>query len=52
MRAHEGVLEDGDIEHGKPNDKVKDLILIEGLERSMGDVIDLVCEKLACTVQV
>lgn len=46
------MLEGGDLEHGKPTDKVQGLVLVEGLEKSMGDVIDLVCEKLVETVQV
>ena len=46
VRAHTDMLEGGDIEHGQPNGKVGDLVLIESLSQSMGDVLDLVCSKL------
>ena len=51
VRAHEGMLEGGDVEHGRPTEKVRDLVLIEGLEKSMDEVIDVVCEKLVQTVK-
>ena len=51
VRAHSEMLEGGDVEHGRPTSKVKDLVLIEGLEKSMDDVIDLVCDRLARAVK-
>lgn len=50
VRAHKGVLEGGDVEHGKPTNKVKDLILVEGLDQSLGEVVDLICGRLVKTV--
>lgn len=51
VRAHKDLLEGGDLEHGKASEKVKDLILVEGLEQTMGEVVDRVCEQLVRTVQ-
>ena len=51
MRAHEDMLEGGDVENGKSSGKVKDLILIDGLKQSMGEVVDLVCQQLVQTVE-
>jgi nicotinamide/nicotinate riboside kinase len=51
VRAHTDMLEGGDIEHGRPTEKVKDLVLIEGLENSMDEVIDLVCDRLMHTAK-
>ncbi|EKM54169.1 uncharacterized protein PHACADRAFT_185131 [Phanerochaete carnosa HHB-10118-sp] len=51
VHAHQDMLERGDVEHGRPTGKVADLVLIEGLEKSMGDVIELVCARLAQAVQ-
>ncbi|KAI9066583.1 Flavocytochrome c [Trametes sanguinea] len=44
--AHKDMLENGDVEHGKPNGKVPGLILLEGLELSMTDMVDRVCGVL------
>lgn len=46
VAAHEGILENGDIEHGKSNGKVQDLEIIEGLEKSMEEMVEFVSEKL------
>ena len=46
VNAHKGMLEGGDVEEGKSNGTVKDLVLIESLSQSMSDVLDLVCGKL------
>ena len=51
VRAHTDMLQDGDLEHGRPTEKVNNLILIEGLEKSMGEVVELVCERLVENVQ-
>ncbi|KAI1796368.1 P-loop containing nucleoside triphosphate hydrolase protein [Ganoderma leucocontextum] len=47
VAAHEPMFEDGDIEHGKPNGKVPELVLFDGLELSMGSMVDRVCSVLA-----
>ena len=46
VEAHEGMLENGDVEHGKPNGKVPGLLLLEGLELSMSDMVDRACGVL------
>ncbi len=46
VAAHEPILEDGDIEHGKPNGKVPGLLLFDGLELSMGEMVERVCGVL------
>ncbi|KAI8992868.1 P-loop containing nucleoside triphosphate hydrolase protein [Trametes punicea] len=46
VEAHQGILENGDVEHGKPNGKVPGLVLLEGLELSMTDMVDRVCGVL------
>lgn len=46
VAAHEEMLEGGDIEHGKPTDKVPGLILIEALEVSMSKMVEQVCARL------
>lgn len=43
--AHEAVFENGNFENGKPNGSVKGLVLIESVQQSIGDVVDLVCER-------
>lgn len=45
------MLEGGDLEHGRPTDKVPDMILVEGPEKTMSEVVDVVCERLVETVQ-
>ncbi|KAI0769632.1 P-loop containing nucleoside triphosphate hydrolase protein [Trametes elegans] len=46
VAAHESILENGDVEHGKPNGKVPGLILLDGLELSMSNMVDRVCGVL------
>ncbi|KAJ3490933.1 hypothetical protein NLI96_g1063 [Meripilus lineatus] len=48
--AHVDMLENSDIERGKSNGKVAGLIVIEGLELSMGEMVNLVCERLVKVV--
>ena len=52
VRAHANMLEGGDVEQGKPNGKIKDLVFIEGLSQSIGDVLDLVCKRLVQTAEI
>ena len=51
VEAHEHIFENGEIERGSPSGKVKDLILIEGMEKSMAETIELVCSRLAEVAQ-
>lgn len=45
--AHSDLFEDGDIEHGKPTgQKVKNLVLVEGLEIEMSDMVEKCCNIL------
>ncbi len=46
VHAHEGIVENGDVELGKPNGNVEGLILVDGLQQSMSDVVNSVCERL------
>ena len=46
VEAHEGILENGDVEHGKPNGKVEGLLLFDGLELSMTEMVERVCGVL------
>ncbi|KAI0823324.1 P-loop containing nucleoside triphosphate hydrolase protein [Trametes gibbosa] len=47
VEAHAGIVEKGDVEHGKPNGTVSGLVLLDGLELSMGKMVDQVCGVLA-----
>ena len=51
VAAHEQILENGDVEHGKPNGRVRGLLLIEGLEMSMTEMVDRVCNVLETGVR-
>ncbi|TFK89469.1 P-loop containing nucleoside triphosphate hydrolase protein [Polyporus arcularius HHB13444] len=46
VEAHEGIVENGDVEHGKSNGKVAGLLLFDGLELSMSEMVSRVCEVL------
>ncbi|EKM80775.1 hypothetical protein AGABI1DRAFT_105715 [Agaricus bisporus var. burnettii JB137-S8] len=46
LEAHREAFVDGDVEHGRPNDKVKDLILLETLEMGMGEAVERCCRVL------
>ncbi|EIW62856.1 P-loop containing nucleoside triphosphate hydrolase protein [Trametes versicolor FP-101664 SS1] len=46
VEAHEGIVENGDVERGQPNGKVAGLILLDGLDLSMSDMVDRVCGVL------
>ena len=46
VKAHSAMLDGDDMDRARPSGKVKDLVLIEGLEQSMGETIEVVCEKL------
>ena len=44
--AHREMFIGEDIERGELTDKVRDALVIESLERSMDDVVDVCCEAL------
>ncbi|KAJ3511279.1 hypothetical protein NLJ89_g4196 [Agrocybe chaxingu] len=46
LEAHEEVFENGDVENGKPTEKVKDLILLESLDISMTEAVERCCAVL------
>lgn len=50
VNAHKDILENGDVELGKSNGKVADLEIIEGLEKTMDETVEFVCEKLLTIV--
>lgn len=43
VEAHEGVFENGDVEHGKPTNKVERLVLLESLETTMTEAVERCC---------
>lgn len=51
VKAHKDLIEGGELEHGQPSGKVKDLILVDGMDQSIGEVVDRVCEQLVKAVQ-
>lgn len=45
LDAHKGVFTNDDVEHGRPReDMVPDLLLIDGLEHTMDDIISTCCK--------
>ncbi|KAF8479469.1 P-loop containing nucleoside triphosphate hydrolase protein, partial [Gautieria morchelliformis] len=46
FRAHTDLFEGGDVEHGKPTDKVPELLLFEGLQTNMESTLTVVMEKV------
>lgn len=46
LEAHREAFVDGDVEHGRPNDKVEGLVLLETLEMGMGEAVDRCCRVL------
>lgn len=46
VAAHKDIVENGDVEHGQANERVKGLLIIEGLEMSMSDAVEQVCSRL------
>jgi nicotinamide/nicotinate riboside kinase len=46
FRAHSDLFEGGDVEHGKPTDKVPELLLFDGSQINMGSMLTVVMEKV------
>ena len=46
VEAHAGMLENGDVEHGQSNGTVAGLLLFDGLELSMSEMVERVCTVL------
>ncbi|RPD63818.1 P-loop containing nucleoside triphosphate hydrolase protein [Lentinus tigrinus ALCF2SS1-6] len=46
VEAHAGMLENGDVERGKSNGRVEGLVLFDGLELSMSEMVGRVCAVL------
>ncbi|KAF8973193.1 P-loop containing nucleoside triphosphate hydrolase protein [Flammula alnicola] len=46
VEANKDIFENGDVEHGKPTNKVGGLILIESLDISMSDAVERCCEVI------
>jgi nicotinamide/nicotinate riboside kinase len=47
LEAHSQIFEGGDVEKGQPTgQKVRDLVLIEGLAMEMSDVVEKCCKVL------
>ncbi|KAF9564775.1 P-loop containing nucleoside triphosphate hydrolase protein [Agrocybe pediades] len=43
VEAHRDAFENGDVEHGKPTNKVENLILLESLDISMTEAVERCC---------
>ena len=52
VAAHMHMVEGGDVEHGRPNGSVPELILIEGQELSMTEMVQQVCARLEGQAQL
>jgi nicotinamide/nicotinate riboside kinase len=46
VEAHKDVFENGDVEHGKPTNKVEGLVLLESLNISMNEAVERCCEVI------
>jgi hypothetical protein len=46
LDAHYEMFEDGDVERGRPGNKVQGLVLLESLEMEMVDAVETCCEVL------
>ncbi len=46
VRAHEKILEGGDVENGAPNGNVERLLLLQANEMSMTEVFNQACTAL------
>ncbi|KAF8906472.1 P-loop containing nucleoside triphosphate hydrolase protein [Gymnopilus junonius] len=46
VEAHKDLFEDGDVEHGKPTSKIKDLTLLESLDISMTEGVERCCNVI------
>lgn len=46
LDAYKDAFVDGDVEHGQPTDKIEGLILLEGLDISMSEAVELCCGML------
>lgn len=63
VEAHEGMFEDGDVEHGAPraptegspgngdDEGVRGLVLVEGLQTTMEETLERCCKALQDCVQ-
>ncbi|KIK68934.1 hypothetical protein GYMLUDRAFT_255552 [Collybiopsis luxurians FD-317 M1] len=46
LEAHQGIFIDGDVEHGGPSGKVERLVMINGIEMSMDDLVEKCAQEL------
>ncbi|KAG9007551.1 ribosylnicotinamide kinase [Tulasnella sp. JGI-2019a] len=46
VRAHQGIFEGGDVEHGESNGKVRDLVVLHGETLTMTELFEKACEKI------
>ena len=51
VRAHNHIFTDGNIETGRPNEKVKDLLLIDSEGVGMDEVLDRACKAVLDVAQ-
>lgn len=51
LEANRDIFIDGDVETGVPNDKVKELLLINGLELGMNEIVEQSCAVLKQKVE-
>ncbi|KAH9485210.1 Nicotinamide riboside kinase [Psilocybe cubensis] len=50
VEANKDVFEDGDVEHGKPTNKVEGLVLLESLNISMSEAVERCCQVIRAAV--
>jgi len=46
VEAHSHIFLNGDLAHGAPNGKVKDLVVIDGVQFDMDQMIDIACKNI------
>ena len=46
VAAHQDIVEKGDVERGESNGRVSGLVIIEGLEMSMSEMVEQVCGRV------
>ncbi|KAG8880778.1 ribosylnicotinamide kinase [Tulasnella sp. 331] len=52
IRAHEHAFEGGDVQHGKPNGKIRDLVVLDGETTGMTELFDQACERIVRALEL
>ncbi|KAG8902502.1 ribosylnicotinamide kinase [Tulasnella sp. 403] len=51
LRAHQDLFENGDVEKGASTGKVPNLIVFNGLEYTMTDMLDRACRRISASAE-